>query len=96
MFHNLNEIQQEIRRLKEIESEFIARDIAIVIQEIKQKMKAYGITVDDLIETKVTRKPVAVRFRNPETGDEWAGRGRTPKWLVKIESSGGSRDDFRV
>lgn len=25
---------------------------------------------------------VAPKYRNPETGDTWSGRGRAPKWVV--------------
>ena len=34
---------------------------------------------------------VAAKFRNPETGDTWSGRGREPAWI-----KGKNRDDFRV
>lgn len=34
---------------------------------------------------------VAAKFRNPETGETWSGRGRQPKWLENR-----NREDFRV
>jgi DNA-binding protein H-NS len=33
----------------------------------------------------------AAKFRNPETGDTWSGRGREPNWL-----KGKNREDFKL
>jgi DNA-binding protein H-NS len=46
-------------------------------------------------EPKAERPPVAAKYRSP-TGDEWSGRGRTPKWLQMAEAEGKSRDDFLI
>ncbi len=34
---------------------------------------------------------VAAKFRNPETGDTWTGRGREPTWI-----KGKNREEFRI
>jgi DNA-binding protein H-NS len=46
-------------------------------------------------EPKAERPPVAPKYRSP-TGDEWSGRGRTPRWLQMAEAEGKSRDDFLI
>ena len=46
-------------------------------------------------EPKSARPPVLAKYRSP-TGDEWSGRGRTPKWLQAEEAEGKSRDDFLI
>src|SRR4051812_6889160 len=38
-----------------------------------------------------TGAKVAAKFRNPETGETWSGRGREPKWL-----RGKNREEFKV
>ena len=38
-----------------------------------------------------TGAKVAAKFRNPETGETWSGRGREPKWL-----KGKNREEFKV
>jgi DNA-binding protein H-NS len=38
-----------------------------------------------------TGEKVAAKFRNPETGATWSGRGREPNWL-----KGKNRDDFKI
>jgi DNA-binding protein H-NS len=42
------------------------------------------------------RGTVPVKFRNPETGATWTGRGRTPRWIVEAESAGTDRSAFAV
>ncbi|MFP5406769.1 MAG: H-NS family nucleoid-associated regulatory protein [Gammaproteobacteria bacterium] len=39
---------------------------------------------------------MAPKFRNPDTGATWTGRGRTPRWILDAEQSGGSRDSFKI
>jgi DNA-binding protein H-NS len=39
---------------------------------------------------------VAAQFRSPDGQSEWSGRGKSPKWLVELESQGRSRDEFRI
>ena len=39
--------------------------------------------------------PVAPKFRG-QNGEEWAGRGRLPKWLAALEAEGRRRDGFRI
>jgi len=46
-------------------------------------------------EARAERAPVAAKYRSPN-GDEWSGRGRTPKWLQMAEAQGQSRDDFLI
>src|ERR671917_922253 len=38
----------------------------------------------------------AAKFRNPETGEEWSGRGRPPRWLAALEAEGRSRQELAV
>lgn len=33
-------------------------------------------------KAKAAVSTVAPKYRNPETGDTWSGRGRAPKWVV--------------
>lgn len=39
---------------------------------------------------------VPPKYRNPETGETWTGRGRSPRWLVEAESAGKVRADFEI
>jgi DNA-binding protein H-NS len=39
---------------------------------------------------------VAPKYRHPETGTTWTGRGIPPKWLAAELAQGRSRDDFLI
>jgi len=43
-----------------------------------------------------TRAPVPPKYRNPETGATWSGRGKAPRWVTEAEQEGKSRDDFLI
>uniref|UniRef100_UPI0040556D2B H-NS histone family protein n=1 Tax=Orrella sp. TaxID=1921583 RepID=UPI0040556D2B len=42
------------------------------------------------------RAPVPVKYKHPQTGATWTGRGKPPRWVVDAETSGKSRNDFLV
>ncbi len=97
-------------------------EIGSAIADIKAKMAAYGITLDDLggkakaargrkpkvgkaagkaakpakAKPAKARKPVAVKYRNAETGETWTGRGKPPTWLKAQEGAGRKREEFLV
>ena len=57
------------------------------------------------VATKATRIPkprrskgrkAPIKFRDPETGNAWSGRGLTPVWLREYEANGGQRSDLAV
>jgi DNA-binding protein H-NS len=39
-------------------------------------------------------RKAAAKFRDPDSGATWAGRGATPRWLRAYEAAGRSRDEF--
>ena len=43
-----------------------------------------------------TRAPVPPKYRNPETGATWSGRGKAPRWVTEAEAQGRSRDSFLI
>lgn len=42
------------------------------------------------------RRIVQPKYRHPQTGDTWSGRGKAPRWLVGEENAGTSREHFRI
>ncbi|AYD66111.1 H-NS histone family protein [Achromobacter sp. B7] len=48
------------------------------------------------LERPVPRRVVPEKYRHPETGETWTGRGRAPRWLAAAERAGASREQFRV
>ncbi|MGY6202155.1 H-NS histone family protein [Paraburkholderia strydomiana] len=46
-------------------------------------MAEFAFTPEDVFGNpgKRTRRAAAAKYRNPEIGDTWSGRGRAPRWL---------------
>jgi DNA-binding protein H-NS len=81
-----------------------------LIQEFRAKAEALGLSLDELLggsspashpgrkahqprRSARTASP-NVKYRNPDTGETWSGRGRVPRWLATAEEQGRSRGDF--
>ena len=83
---------------KQIE-EAKAREYAEVLDEIKQKMADYGITLAELgggrsknaKASSRARASVASKYRDPDSGSTWSGRGKPPRWIA-----GKDREKFLI
>ena len=102
--NNLIEIQNQIDILQKKANEIKAQEFDKTVQEILEKMAAFGITLKDLDAAKgrtsrkpvsTTVKPAAAKYRGPN-GETWSGRGLTPRWLVALTAQGQSREDFAI
>jgi DNA-binding protein H-NS len=81
------ELQAEIRELQAKAEKARQDELADAISDIKAKIQEYEITEADLFSSgKKTRNAVTSavkpKYRNPETGETWAGRGKPPKWIA--------------
>lgn len=61
------------------------------VEQIRKIMLDLNITVADLQTRRGTRPSAAPKYRDPETGSTWSGRGRAPRWL-----SGKDRASFEI
>jgi len=64
------------------------------IADIKAIIREKGITAEQLgfaPAGKGSRKPAPAKYRDPVSGQTWAGRGRIPKWM-----NGGSREEYAL
>jgi DNA-binding protein H-NS len=94
------EQQREAKRessKKELVEEFRARAeaLGLSLRELAGAPEASPSTGKGRSSQKEapTHSP-AVRYRNPETGETWSGRGRAPKWIVLADRQGRSREEF--
>lgn len=102
------ELMSEIERLGrereklEREAQQILKDEKLqVIAEIRNKLNAYGISIDELQNAKVTTAPKKARGILPikysdGQGNNWSGKGPTPQWLVKALANGKKKEDYLV
>ncbi len=92
------ELEQQIENLQSS-----ARGEAI--DQIRALMEAHGLTIADIQQKAAARKSkaeqpssktVAAKYRHPETGETWSGRGLKPRWLKSQIEAGKSLEDFAV
>ena len=93
------ELMAQIAKLQ-AEADKIRREEKIAaIAQIKSLMTQHDISLDDLgVNGKKTRKASALtpRYRDPESGDTWSGRGHPPAWIKNHLDAGKSKDDFLI
>lgn len=98
----LNEVLQEAERLKNSKLDAARTEF---MNRVRAESEQLGLNFGSLFQEapKRGRKPgsgqgkgnVAPKYRGPN-GEEWSGRGRSPKWVQVAEAEGKSRDEFLI
>jgi len=94
----LRDLQQQIpAELKRRE----AAEKINVLNEVRAFAKARGFAIEELLGKEPKSKPalggkVKVKYRHPQSGEEWTGRGRKPKWVEAWLAEGGSMEGLLV
>ncbi|WP_083315550.1 H-NS histone family protein [Achromobacter xylosoxidans] len=105
-------ISAQIKKLEEQHRQLTLRRRAAEIKNIVQTMREVGLTPQDILpafagEQRKKKNPmqsaprklrglVPPKYRHPDTGETWTGRGRAPRWLVAAESAGADRAEYRL
>jgi DNA-binding protein H-NS len=101
---NLIDIQNQIAILQKQAEEIKAQEFNKTVQEIKAKMAAFGITIDDLNGGKnrprkagaaKSANPAPAKYRGPN-GETWSGPRRKPRRLAALVAQGQSKETFAV
>ena len=98
---NLSELLAQKAALEQQIVEAQRAQRAQAIAQIKSLMAEHGLTLADL-GTRPAAAPrraaakVAPKFRHPQTGDTWSGRGLQPNWLKAALAEGRRLEDFKV
>ena len=58
------------------------------LQTVKTLMAQFSITTGELTKNVKPTKKVAPKWKDPVSGTEWSGRGRTPKVFVDAKANG--------
>jgi DNA-binding protein H-NS len=77
--------------------------------KVKEMAKEEGITASDIVghfagsaraaarrRMSAARAAIKPKFKDPESGRTWSGRGRRPKWVEAHLEGGGSLDDLKI
>lgn len=97
------ELKEQAERLLAQAEELREKEIADAIADIKEKIRLYGLTAEDLgLARGAARAPrarsggAAVKYRGPN-GEAWSGgRGRKPQWVKEALKEGRSLEEFAV
>jgi DNA-binding protein H-NS len=97
------ELKQRAEKLMAEAEEMRQKETNDVIAEIREKMKAYGLTAQDIGGSGAPRqrssgsaKTRTVKYRSPN-GETWSGgRGRKPRWVQEALKAGKKIEDFAV
>lgn len=69
------------------------------VSTIRGLMQTAGLTAADLASAKrrmVGVSRVAPKYRHPQTGSTWSGRGLKPTWLSTAITAGATLDQFLI
>jgi DNA-binding protein H-NS len=101
------ELKQQAEKLLAEAERMREQEIADAISDIKEKIRLYGLTAQDLglaasgpgrggRAARPKSAPAAVKYRGPN-GETWSGgRGRKPGWIMKALKEGKSLEDFAL
>ena len=89
------EIQAKIADLQAQAERVKREEKQQAIEAARAMISSYGITAKDLgldkpVKAKVGPKPgnkIAAKYRDPQSGATWSGRGKTPKWINGTDRS---------
>jgi DNA-binding protein H-NS len=104
-------LQELIAEKERIEREIQAQQTAqrdAALAEIRSIMDANGLSIADIgggTARRLSRgtgdnptkgSKVAAKYRHPETGESWSGRGLKPRWLKAAIEQGRQIEEFAV
>lgn len=87
---------EQIAKLQKLADTARTNEIDGAIQKIKDLMELHGVSVADLssvprAKSAKAKSSVPAQFKNPESGETWTGRGRSPRWL-----DGKDKEQYRI
>lgn len=76
-------LEQQIKEMRETERKEAIKNVRRLIEEFElTSVELFGKAKTNVVQPK---------YANPQTGETWTGRGRTPKWLA-----GKKHEDFLI
>lgn len=87
MAYKSSEIAQLLAQQEALEKQLAEareKETRLALIDIVQKMRAYGITLNELMGRKAGAQEadVSAKYRDPVSGATWSGRGRAPHWIA--------------
>lgn len=80
-FRSIEEIDQQLEALQKERALAIKNETKQALTEVKQLVSKYGLTAAQVFGEAKIRSPAEAKYRDPNTGKTWTGRGRQPSWF---------------
>ena len=98
------ELDELIKAATARKNEEIAGARASFLDEVKAKAASLGMSLADLVglgngkaaQSQAARTATTPKYRDPETGATWSGRGYPAKWITDYEAKGRKREEFAI
>lgn len=88
MSQTYKELLQQREALEQAIAQARQNEISSAVAKIRELVAEYGLTAQDVFPGRGAKsgviKPVskvAAKYRDPQTGQTWTGRGKAPKWI---------------
>lgn len=92
------EYQEQIAKLQSLAQQARQDEIAEARRNVRELMQQYNLSAADLAEPakksgkQSTKQGTAQpKYRDPDSGQTWTGRGRAPRWIDKK-----NKDEFLI
>ncbi len=105
-------IEKEINKLQKKAEVLQTKRRKPVISSIITSMREYDITPEEINiafnkkttsaqksssnDSTTAKRPVPAKYRHPESGETWTGRGKAPRWITTAEAQGKKRDEYLI
>lgn len=69
------------------------RELAEAVSQVRTLIEEHGLSPSDIFPSSRGSRStgagakVAPKYKNPETGETWTGRGKAPKWIQDKDRS---------
>ena len=83
---SLTELIAQKQAIENQIAEVVKTERKEAISTVKTLMVQFRITADELTKNVKPTKKVAPKWKDPVSGKEWTGRGRTPLWFNEATS----------
>ena len=89
--------QKEYQEALDDEKNKAIQQVMYVIRQFKLTAVDLELAPEQQAPKKAgSRAPAKPKYKNPNTGDVWTGRGVAPRWLSDLEANGAKRENFLI
>lgn len=90
------ELEQQAKALLEQANAIRQQERAAVLADTRRVIDEWRFTVRELGMARGRRTALPAKYRDPNTGKEWCGRGAMPKWLSAHLEVGHTKEQFLI